>query len=67
MDANRLREHAVHLLGMALQVRDLYPGYADKLVAEAIELEERAKAVERGSRCQKSSNRESSPGMRFGA
>jgi hypothetical protein len=58
MDAKRLREHAVHLLGMAVQVRDFDPDYADKLVAEAIELEERAKTAEEGSRCPKSPNRE---------
>jgi hypothetical protein len=68
MDATeRLRERAVRLLAMAMQVRDLYPGYADKLVAEAIELEERAKAMEGGWRAKRSSNPESSPGMQFGA
>ncbi len=47
MDAKRLREHAVHLLGMAMQVRDLNPEYADKLVAESMELEDRATIIEK--------------------
>jgi hypothetical protein len=46
MDAKWLREHAVHLLGMAMQVRELDPEYVDKLVAEAIELEDQATAIE---------------------
>jgi hypothetical protein len=59
MDANPLREHAVHLLCMAMQTRDLDPDYAYKLVAEAIELQDKAAKIgEEGSPCQKSSNRE---------
>jgi hypothetical protein len=48
MDAERLREQAVRLLALAMQVRDLNPDYADKLVAEAIELQDQATAIEEG-------------------
>ena len=50
MDAKRLREHAVHLLGMAMQVRDLNSEYADKLVAEALELEDQATVIEEAAK-----------------
>ena len=50
MDTKGLRDHAVHLLGMAMQVRDLDPEYGDKLVAEAIELEDQAKAIEEAAK-----------------
>ena len=50
MDAKVLREHAVHLLGMAMQVRDLDAEYADKLVAEALELEDEATAIEEAAK-----------------
>ena len=45
-DPERLRARAVRLFGMAIQVRDIEPGYAEKLIAEAIELQERATAME---------------------
>ena len=46
-DAGRLQERAVRLLALSMQVRDLSPDYADKLVAEAIELQDQAAAIEK--------------------
>jgi hypothetical protein len=48
----RLRERAERLLAMTMQV-------SDKLVAEAVDLEDQATVIEKeGSRCQRSSNRQ---------
>ena len=41
-----LRAQAVRLFAMAIDAREINPDYADKLVAEAIELQERATAIE---------------------
>ena len=45
-DPQRLRAHAARLFAMANDAREINPEYADKLVAEAIELQDRATAVE---------------------
>jgi hypothetical protein len=45
-DPQGLRARAVRLFAMALHVRQTQPMYADKLVAEAIELQDRATAIE---------------------
>jgi hypothetical protein len=44
-DPQGLRARAVRLFAMAIHVRDNQPGYADKLVAEAMELQDRATAM----------------------
>jgi len=45
-DPQGLRARAVRLFAMAIHVHEDQPGYADKLVAEAIELQDQATAVE---------------------
>jgi hypothetical protein len=45
-DPQRLRAHATRLLAMAVDAREINAGYADKLVAEAMELRDRATAIE---------------------
>jgi hypothetical protein len=45
-DPQRLRAHAVRLFAMAIDAREINPEYADKLVAEAMELQDRATAIE---------------------
>ena len=49
-DPERLRAQAVRLLALALEAHDTDPGYADELVAEAIELEERAATIEHAAK-----------------
>jgi hypothetical protein len=44
--AKYMRERAVRLLAMALDAREIDPDYADKLVAEAVELQDQATAIE---------------------
>jgi hypothetical protein len=41
-----LRAQAVRLFAMAIHIREIQPMYADKLIAEAIELEDRATAID---------------------
>jgi hypothetical protein len=45
-DPQRLRAAAVRLFAMAIDARELHPGYADKLVAEAMALQDQATAIE---------------------
>ena len=45
-DPQGLRARAVRLFAMALHIRETQPMYADKLVAEAVELQDRATAME---------------------
>jgi hypothetical protein len=45
-DLGGLRAQVVRLYALALQVRDRDPGHADQLVADAIELQDRAMAIE---------------------
>jgi hypothetical protein len=45
-DPQGLRTRAVQLFAMAIHVREDQPGYADKLVAEAVELQDRTTAIE---------------------
>jgi hypothetical protein len=45
-DPQRLRAAAVRLFAMAIDARELHPGYADKLVVEAMALQDRATAIE---------------------
>lgn len=49
-DPKLLRAHAVRLYALALRIRDSAPGYADRLVEEACELEDRASAIEEADR-----------------
>ena len=44
--AKYMRERAVRLLAMALEAREIDQDYADKLVAEAVELQDQATAIE---------------------
>jgi hypothetical protein len=45
-DPHRLRAHAVRLFAMAIDARKINPEYADKLVVEAMGLQDRATAIE---------------------
>jgi hypothetical protein len=45
-DPQGLRARAVRLFAMAIHIREDQPAYAEKLVAEAIELQDRATAIE---------------------
>ena len=45
-DPQRLRAHATRLLAMAIDAREINAGYADKLVADAMGLRDRATAIE---------------------
>ena len=49
-DPERLRAQAVWLLALALEAHDTDPDYADTLVAEAIELEDRATKIENAAK-----------------
>jgi hypothetical protein len=48
-DPQRLRARVVRLFAMALAAREINAEYADKLVAEAMELQDRASAIEEGT------------------
>ena len=51
-DPQALRARAVRLFARALHIRDSKPMYADKLITEAIELQDRATALENAANSQ---------------